>query len=911
MTINNTVFLSYLLCPYKSALLLGNQSAPPTEYQMAIDNIAHRYKSLAQAALSRAFPNGVISRFPEGGPCRLVNGPSLVLDTSIKIGNFEFHFDALKQSGGADTAGPPLFEPVLFHHADTVPVSKQLLLAFGGYVLGQVEGRYPTTGIIIYGPQGSLRSVSLTPKYPKVKTIVATLTALATRDQPLPLLLNSNCSTCEFQTRCRTDAKAQDNLTLLNRMTEKTVKQYARKGIFTTTQLSYTFHPRRQSKRAQARGRPHSFALQALAIRQQKVYVLAPPALPSAETRIFVDMEGTPDGSFVYLIGLLVQQGDKEQSYSFWADCPEEEAKLFELLMENLSQFPTGHVFYYGAYEARLFKRIAPLFGPVLSGRLQGQSTNVLSTLYAKVYFPTYSNSLKDVATALGYRWQAPTASGLQTVIWRHQWEDTHDAAVKATLLGYNRDDCRALKLVANFLCDISKAAPSPSAPGSWPEVVAVDCLFGQEEKSKGEWGKKKSAVADFESITKSAYFEYQRAKVFLRTNSNFRNIQRRQKQHERGPSVRINKVVYCPARTCAFCKGRNLVPDEDRPQVKVSFDLRISRASIAAVATRYRCHWHRCRCCGRSFLPRTYTHKQSLGHSLAAWAMHQHVANRVTFENLAATAKECFSLPIDFPRIYDFKARLAQFYAPTYKSLLDKLVSGTLLHADETTLNLKKGKCYVWVFTNMEEVVFVYRPDRNASFLPDLLQDFKGVLVTDFFTGYDSLKCPQQKCLVHLIRDLNDALLANPFDAGLKTTCTKFGRLLRDIIATVDRFGLKTRYLNKHKLEVERFFDEMVGQVFESDVATTLSKRMAKYRRELFTFLDHDGIPWNNNNAEHAIKHFAKYRRLVNGRVTQSGVENYLKLLSLYETCRYKEIGFLRFLLSKERNIDRFAAGK
>ena len=374
---------------------------------------------------------------------------------------------------------------------------------------------------------------------------------------------------------------------------------------------------------------------------------------------------------------------------------------------------------------------------------------------------------------------------------------------------------------------------------------------------------------------------------------------------------MRVNKVVYCQARTCPFCKERDLVHDEERSQGKVSFDLRISRSSIAAVATRYRCHWQRCQRCGRSFLPRAYTNKRSLGHSFAAWAIHQYIANRVTFENLAATAKECFSLPIDFRRIYDFKARLAHFYAPTYKSLLEKLVSGTLLHADETTLNLKKSKCYVWVFTNMEEVVFVYRPDRNASFLHDLLKDFQGVLVTDFFTGYDSLKCPQQKCLVHLIRDLNDALWANPFDAALRTTCTNFGRLLRNIIATVDRFGLKTRYLNKHKLEVEEFFDEMVGQVFESDVATTLSKRMGKYRSELFTFLDHDGIPWNNNNAEHAIKHFAKYRRLVNGRVTQPGVEDYLKLLSLCETCRYKEIGFLRFLLSKERDIDQFAAGK
>jgi Transposase IS66 family len=131
-----------------------------------------------------------------------------------------------------------------------------------------------------------------------------------------------------------------------------------------------------------------------------------------------------------------------------------------------------------------------------------------------------------------------------------------------------------------------------------------------------------------------------------------------------------------------------------------------------------------------------------------------------VTFENLATTARECFSLPIDFRQLYEFKDRLARYYSITYRKLMEKLISGPLLHADETTMNLQKGKCYVWAFTNMEEVVFIWRPDRNASFLHEPLREFRGVLVTDFFTGYDSLECPQQKCLVHLIRDLNDALL-------------------------------------------------------------------------------------------------------------------------------------------------------
>jgi predicted RecB family nuclease len=243
MRINSTIFLSYLLCPYKAKLLLSNQPASTTECQIMLDDIARRYKSIAEVAVSQVVPKGEISCASVGGPCLIGDGASLILDTTVEIGNFEFHFDALMRSPRAHTASTTHYKPVLFHHGDAVPVSQQLLLAFGGYVLGQAQGWYPTTGIIVHGPECSLRSVFLTPKHPRVEIIAAALTALSTKDQQMQLLLNSNCGTCVFQSRCFAQAKAEDNLTLLSRMTEKTVRQYARKGIFTTTQLSYTFPP--------------------------------------------------------------------------------------------------------------------------------------------------------------------------------------------------------------------------------------------------------------------------------------------------------------------------------------------------------------------------------------------------------------------------------------------------------------------------------------------------------------------------------------------------------------------------------------------------------------------------------------------------------------------------------------------
>jgi hypothetical protein len=234
--------------------------------------------------------------------------------------------------------------------------------------------------------------------------------------------------------------------------------------------------------------------------------------------------------------------------------------------------------------------------------------------------------------------------------------------------------------------------------------------------------------------------------------------------------------------------------------------------------------------------------------------------------------------------------------------------VVGNLIHVDETEIHLKSGgKGYIWVFTNLEEVVFMYKPSREGSFLHDLLKNFHGVLVTDFYAAYDSLECPQQKCLIHLIRDFNQDIQGNPWDEELKSLAGDFGSLLRAVVATIDQHGLKQWHLNKHKRGVDRFFKSLEGLVLRSEVAEGYRKRLLKCKSKLFTFLDHDGVPWNNNNAEHAVKQFAYYREIADGLLTERGLNQYLELLSIYLTCKYKGVSFLKFLLSRETDIDQF----
>jgi hypothetical protein len=244
------------------------------------------------------------------------------------------------------------------------------------------------------------------------------------------------------------------------------------------------------------------------------------------------------------------------------------------------------------------------------------------------------------------------------------------------------------------------------------------------------------------------------------------------------------------------------------------------------------------------------------------------------------------------------------------HPGILKKIIQGNIVHIDETQISIKGQIGYVWVFTNMEEVYFLYRPTREGQFLEGLLKGFNGVLISDFYAAYDSIECPQQKCLIHLIRDLNDDLLANPFNEEYKAMASLFTRVLGLIIDTIEKYGLKRRNLNKHKKTVNNFFDTINCARYETELAQKYQKRFKKNQDKLFTFLYYDGVPWNNNNAEHAIKYFADYRKRIDFQITETGLINYLILLSIYQTCRYKGLNFMNFLVSKEKNIERFASG-
>ena len=156
-------------------------------------------------------------------------------------------------------------------------------------------------------------------------------------------------------------------------------------------------------------------------------------------------------------------------------------------------------------------------------------------------------------------------------------------------------------------------------------------------------------------------------------------------------------------------------------------------------------------------------------------------------------------------------------------------------------------------------------------------------------------------------MRDVNKLLFKNQQDDAIKQIANSFGKLLRAIVDTIDKYGLKTWHLAKHKKDVNTFFKNLEFITTENTEIQTMIKRFFKYRDTLFTFLNLDGIPWNNNNAEHAIKLLATHTNSQIKSFSSRRIGEYLQIMSVYQSCAYNNGSFLKFLLSEMRDLDEY----
>jgi len=905
--VSTLLFDAYLKCPTKCFLRSHAETETGNVFADWLRSQNDSYRKNGVKRLMDAVSQGeyVTSSLATGKV--KTTGRGLTIDFSAVGKYVETIIHAVERIPSKRKSALAQLIPIRFVFTNKLNRDDKLLLAFDAFVLSEMTGHDVGLGKIIYGDNHATMRVNISALAEGLGKTIDEAVTLVSSNTPPDLILNRHCPACEFQARCRQKAVEKDDLSLLSSMTEKERKKLNGKGIFTVSQLSFTFRPRRRPKRQRNKHEKHHNSLKALAIQQNKIHIVGNPELKIDGTPVFLDVEGLPDRDFYYLIGVQTKLNGATVQRSFWANDKGSENQNWYEFLGMLAEIENPILIHYGSFETTFLKRMSKRYGAPLEGsqaaKIFKSALNLVTFLYSQVYFPTYSNSLKDIGAWLGCKWSTKCASGIQAIIWRTNWELSNDASFKQDLISYNLEDCQALEVLTKILLRICSSEQRNKKEGKDnPEVAHAP----HSTSRLALWRPFSSPIEDFKIINKAARWDYQRDRVYVRTDKRVKDATSTKSVRTKRPA-KINKDVNCiDIEVCPNCGKK---PDKiSRRKCRILYDVRFTKFGLRRWVVKFHFRYYWCANCSRRFgTPEEFWPDSIYGRNLVALIVYEVIDLCIPQTTVKNKLNRLFDLRLATSMVYDLKASAAEYYAETRQSILTHINKGKLIHADETPIKLKDREGYVWVFVTFQEVVYFYADTREGDSLREWLKDFKGVLVSDFYTAYESLACAQQKCLLHLMRDLNEAVLNHPYDEELKQIATDFAELLTDIVQTIDRWGLKRRFLHKHVARVDRFYRQMSKVSYNTDAARKWKERFEKNRDTLFTFPAYDGVPWNNNNAEHAIKAFARLRRIIGGLTSPKGVDDYLILLSICQTCKYSGLDFLDFLRSGEKTIDAF----
>jgi len=159
------------------------------------------------------------------------------VNVRIQTQGLEAHLHVVERIASGDRSKPPQFIPIRFAVINKLTKADKLLLAFDALVLTQALRCDVIAGKIIHGDTKAVLRVKLLPLMNEARKQI---NSIPPASAPVDPVLNRHCGECEYQARCRTQAKEKEELSLLGGMPRNERKKLHERGIFTVTQLSRT-----------------------------------------------------------------------------------------------------------------------------------------------------------------------------------------------------------------------------------------------------------------------------------------------------------------------------------------------------------------------------------------------------------------------------------------------------------------------------------------------------------------------------------------------------------------------------------------------------------------------------------------------------------------------------------------------
>lgn len=350
-----------------------------------------------------------------------------------------------------------------------------------------------------------------------------------------------------------------------------------------------------------------------------------------------------------------------------------------------------------------------------------------------------------------------------------------------------------------------------------------------------------------------------------------------------RATPTHIDRVVEQRLTRCPSCQGA--LGAAVAVTAHLQEDLIPARVEVTCFQ-RHRYYCARCRTIvtappAPEEIPHSRLGPQVLTHALLLKYVHG-----LPFNKIRTCLQQFAHLTVSEGALAQALQRLAAWLQVETTALREAIRTSPATHVDETGWKLTGVNHWLWAFVTDRLAYVRIDRSRGARVPKDVLGEaYRGIVISDFYSAYNRLTGPQQKCWVHLLRELRDCAKTE-----VSEEYRRAHRCLRRVFLDARRLArsrgtLPPLMMERRQRRLEARLFAWGATPYRNTTLRRLAGRILKHHHQLLTFLHVAGLPYENNQAERAIRPHVIIRKRSYQSRSPTGMATHAQLMSLVQT--------------------------
>lgn len=300
---------------------------------------------------------------------------------------------------------------------------------------------------------------------------------------------------------------------------------------------------------------------------------------------------------------------------------------------------------------------------------------------------------------------------------------------------------------------------------------------------------------------------------------------------------------------------------------------------------------------------PANLTRPVQYGQDLKAHAVYLSQFQLLPYHRTEDYFKEEMDIPVGVGSLYNFNQEAYGLLEKFDAFVKKRLIASSLLHVDETGINVNSKTAWIHVAANELWTYFFPHEKRGSIAMDDIgiLPTFKGTLCHDHWKPYFIYQCIHSLCNAHHLRELQRA-----FEQDNQSWALLMKELLIEINKATKEAGgslvekTANEYCEKYRAiliagKIECPLPETPllingkrkpGRIKKSK-ARNLLERLALFEEDTLRFMKEVDVPFTNNLAENNIR-MTKVQQKISGCFrSMEGAYIFCRIRSYISTCR------------------------